>query len=307
MPSIKFLDLARKVLEREKRPLTSDEIWAVAEQSGLAKEVGTRGLTPWSTLGAQLYVDVRDNPKSAFAAVGSRPKRFTLKTLLGNGAVDPALIATPTPAPSKPRFLEADLHPFVVHFGFNYLHAYLKTIRHQLSPKSEFGEWVHPDIVGCYFPFTDWRSEVVDLSERLGSPALRLYSFELKRELDMRNLREAFFQTVSNSSWANESYLCAAGLSTNDDFLAELERLCSAFGIGVIDIDTNDPNSTRITIPARTRDRVDWETVDKLSFNPDFQEFLARVRDDADTKTVIRERYDKVLSDADLIASIPRI
>ena len=286
----------------EKRPMTPDEIWVAAEQSGVAKEVGTRGLTPWRTLGAQLYVDVRDNKKSRFAALGSRPKQFTLKAFLANGTTPQiATASTPEPTP-KPRLLEADLHPFVVHFGFNYLHAHLKTIRHQTSPKSEFGEWVHPDIVGCYFPFTDWRPEVVDLSTRLGSPALRLYSFELKRELEMHNLRESFFQTVSNSSWANEGYLCAAKISTNEDFQAELERLSAAFGIGVIEINTNDPNSTRIMIPARTREAVDWETVDKLAFNPDFQEFLKRVRADADTKEVRKELYDKVDDERMLVA-----
>jgi hypothetical protein len=48
---------------------------------GYDKELATKGKTPEATLGAMLYVDVRDNPNSLFAGLGARPKRLALKSL----------------------------------------------------------------------------------------------------------------------------------------------------------------------------------------------------------------------------------
>ena len=43
------------------------------------------------------------------------------------------------------------------------------TIQHSRSDKKEFGEWIHPDMVGCYFPIDDWKPEVVEFSASIGS------------------------------------------------------------------------------------------------------------------------------------------
>ncbi len=77
-----FIQLARKVLEAERRPLAIKEIWEVAEKKGFDKEISTTGKTPWFTLSALLHGDVRNNPQSLFLAIGSRPKKFMLKSLV---------------------------------------------------------------------------------------------------------------------------------------------------------------------------------------------------------------------------------
>src|SRR5262249_44128468 len=146
-----------------------------------------------------------------------------------------------------------------------YFKASTKTIRHAAGNKKEFGEWVHPDMVGVYYPVTDWKPEVVELNSATGTAALRLYSFEIKKSLSFGTLREAFFQAVSNSSWAHEGYLVAAEVSRDEDFLSELRRLSGSFGIGVIRIALDDPNSSEILFPARERDALDWEAVNKLA------------------------------------------
>jgi hypothetical protein len=69
-----FLQLAQRVIEEEKRPLSAAEIWEIALAKGHDKRLDTKGKTPWMTLGVMLYVDVRDNPDTVFAAIGSRPK-----------------------------------------------------------------------------------------------------------------------------------------------------------------------------------------------------------------------------------------
>ena len=303
-----FLQLAQNVLGEEKQPLSASEIWEIAISKGYEKGLGSKGKTPWATMGAMLYVDVRDNSSSVFTTIGTRPKRFVLKEDADKfNAETLPITKTPTSIPQKPQFLEKALHPLMVYYGFYYLKAYLKTIQHNKSDKKGFGEWVHPDLVGCYFPFSDWESEVVEISAVMGNTAVKLYSFELKRKLSIANIREAFFQAVSNSSWANEGYLVAVDVDTEDDFINELKRLSTAFGIGVIRLDIEDPDSSEILLPARTKETIDWDTVNKLSsINPDFREFLKRIKTDTTSREVRKEMYDKVLDKDEIIKSLER-
>lgn len=298
-----FLQMAEKVLEEEKQPLTTSEIWQIAVNKGYDELVGSNGKTPWATLSALIYVDVRDNQLTNFVPLGARPKRFILKSqtdILGEKIPEttiPSQISIP-----KIEYLEKDLHPLMVYYGFYYLKAYMKTISHYKSIKKDFGEWVHPDIVGCYFPYKDWKGEVVEVSNLMGNTAVKLYSFELKRELSFSNIRESFFQAVSNSSWANEGYLVAADIDKDEDFRSELKRLSTAFGIGVIQLDIDDPDSSGILLPANSKDFIDWDTVNKLaSINPDFSNFLKRIRNDMRNQEIIKEWYDAVLKKEELI------
>ncbi|WP_244613972.1 hypothetical protein [Bartonella kosoyi] len=64
----------------------------------------------------------------------------------------------------------------------------------------------------------------------------KLWSFEIKILINRSNLRKAFFQTVSNSSWANFSYLVANEVE-GVDTLKELRMLSSLHGIGFIRLD----------------------------------------------------------------------
>ncbi len=292
-----FLELAEQVLKDEKRPLTATEIWTIAETKGYNKRLNSEGKTPWATLGAQIYVNAKDNPKTLFAQTDSRPKKFYLKSqstqidLTDTATVE---IATLIIRKRKFEFLEKDLHPFLTYFAYYHLRCYTKTISHSHSPKKEFGEWVHPDIVGCYFPFDEWKNEVYDLSSSIGNTTIRLFSFELKRELSFSNLRESFFQTVSNSSWANESYLVAADISKEQEFRDELSRLSTSFGIGVIQLNTEDPDASEIVFPANYRETLDWETINKLTMNTDFKEFISTVKIDITSKKIHKKEYDTI-------------
>ncbi len=300
-----FLQLAKRVLSEEKKPLSANEIWEIASLKGYDKQLGSSGKTPSATLGAMLYVDIRDNPDSLFVSMGVRPKRFSLKSL--PAITDKQAIDFPEAVTKKFEFLEKDLHPFLVYYGFYYLKSYIKTIHHNKSGKREFGEWVHPDLVGCYYPYSNWENEVVDVSSALGNPAVKLYSFEMKRELRIGNLREAFFQAVSNSSWANEGYLVASYIDSSDELNSELARLSASFGIGVISLDIKDPDSTAILFPAKSRDYIDWETVNKLSgMNSDFSDFLKRVKNDISSHEVRKEMYDKVYEKEVLVKSLEK-
>jgi hypothetical protein len=308
---VTFHELAEKILRAEDEPLTANEIWQKALEQGIDGLLESKGKTPWATLGARLYVIVRDNPDSKFKSVGTRPKRFYLKDKkyqvdfreyeIGKTEEESS---EPAGIQQKKIYLEKDLHSFLAYFAFYHLTCYTKTINHSKSGKKEYGEWVHPDMVGCVFPIDEWDQEVLQLSSAIGNTSVKLISFELKRELNLTSLRENFFQTVSNSSWANESYLAAAEISQNADFQSELARLCTSFGIGVIRLDTDDPNSSEIIYQANSREYLDWETINKLTMNKDFKEFLKRIRIDLSSNEIRKEKYEKILSEQELLKLI---
>ncbi len=298
-----FLELAEKVLAEMKKPLTANEIWEIATEKGYDQNLNKQGKTPWATLGAQIYVNERDKSNSVFATVGKRPKRFYLKKQKSLFDIDKIETEENTAeiTEKKIEYLEKDLHPFLSYFAYYHLKCYTKTINHSKSTKKEFGEWVHPDIVGCYFPIDEWDTQVMNLSSAIGNTSIKIISFELKRELNLGKLRESFFQAVSNSSWANESYLVAAVISKNEDFMNELTRLSSSFGIGVIKLDIEEPISSEIILPAKTRDNLDWETINKLTLNKDFKDFLKRIKNDLQSNEIRKEKYDKIFDPDELV------
>lgn len=291
-----FLELAETVLKEEKRPLSSSEIWNLGVQKGYDKKLNSKGKTPWATLGAQIYVNAKDNPKSLFAKTDSRPKKFYLKSMVKTIDLDDNTIPEEMPQKKikKLKFLEKDLHKYLTYFVYYHLQCYTKTIKHQVSNRKEYGEWVHPDMVGCYFRMEDWKKEVNDFSDAIGARSIVLYSFELKRELSFSNLRASFFQCVSNSSWANESYLVAAEILEDDDFFNELSRLSASFGIGVIELDIDDPHSSDIIIPAKHKTDLDFEMINKLAMNRDFKEFLETVKIDLTSRKIHKKEYDPI-------------
>lgn len=291
-----FLELAELILNEEKKPLTSTEIWNIAVKKGYDKKLNSEGKTPWATLGAQIYVNAKDNPKSIFARTDSRPKRFYLKAMANSLNLDDNTIPDDLLPVEKKKFdyLEKDLHKYLTYFAYYHMHCYTKTIKHHISNKKEFGEWVHPDMVGCYFRMEDWKKEVNDFSNAIGVRSVVLYSFELKRELSFANLRESFFQCVSNSSWANESYLVAGRISEDEDFFDELSRLSASFGIGIIELDLEDPHSSGIIIQAKHKKNLDLDTVNKLAMNNDFKEFIETVKIDLTSRKIHKKEYDIV-------------
>ena len=117
--SYSFLDLAIDVLKKAPKPLSYQEMWHMGEELGLAAKINSKGKTPWQTLGAQLYVDVRDNGASKFIKVGKRPARFFLadrRSELTEELVE--TIDEPVTKEAKPKFKERDLHPVLAYFAY---------------------------------------------------------------------------------------------------------------------------------------------------------------------------------------------
>lgn len=306
-----FLKLAKDVLLDSPTPLIYQDIWTKAVEMKLDCNIKSTGKTPWQTLGARLYVEVRDNPTSEFVKIGKRPVKFFLKskqdTLSQDTILKLDLEESETRKPvTGPKYSERALHPLLSYFAytntqFNRGKAILtKTIFHEKSRRDGLNEWVHPDIVGVYIPIEDWNRDILDLNNITSSNAITLYSFELKKKLDRSNYREYFFQAVSNSSWANESYLVAAEIRDDDELLNELERLSTSFGIGLIQIDLEDVDSSRVVFHAQKKKELDWETMNKLSdLNADFKKFIQDVKIDFESKRIHKSEYDRIIDEPD--------
>ncbi len=299
-----FVDLIKDVFTVFPTPLTADEIWEKAVELGLDKKMASKGKTPWATLGARLYVDVKEKgEKSTFVPVSKRPARFILRGL-GTPPAKPAPVESGPEKQEESCFNERDLHPLLVKYLKENPHfrCHAKTIFHENSVKKTRGEnkWLHPDLVGVYFPFGDFSEKTMELQRALNVNSIKLFSFEMKKHLDFANLRQSFFQAVSNSSWAHEGYLVCLAISGDAEFRNEIQRLSNAFGIGIIRLDAADLSSSEIICPARQNDGIDWDTLDRLAEDsPDFKRFVTDLLDDIGINKV-KSRYDKVLTDDEL-------
>ncbi|MBB3938156.1 hypothetical protein [Aureimonas phyllosphaerae] len=153
--------------------------------------------------------------------------------------------------------------------------------------------WLHPDVVGMYVPDLNWVDTVRECANLFPTRKARLISVEVKLRLSANDIRESFFQTVSNSQWANRSYLAATEVIGNETW-RELEMLCALHGVGYIKLDPEDPRSGRILIPARERDEVDWASVNRIAAeNADFRNFLKAVLNYLKTGEVTDARWER--------------
>lgn len=178
------------------------------------------------------------------------------------------------PTPKQENYKERSLHRLLS----NYLlsnNILSKTIFHESSNKSDQAQkWVHPDMVGVEFNEFQESSTRSLLKATETKEYIALYSYELKRTIDNdHQLKEYFFQALSNSSWANYGYLVAFEIS--EDVMEEMARLNRSFGIGVIKVSPYTDDTT-VLYPAR-KNELDYYTIDKLCrINPDFKNFIIK-------------------------------
>lgn len=156
--------------------------------------------------------------------------------------------------------------------------------------------WRFPDIVGLEDLSGDWGKNIKDCAEQYGDQKACLWSFEVKLKLQSSNFRESFFQTVSNSSWANFGYLVAAQI-IGKETLRELKNLCALHNIGLIRLDAEEPANSELVFPAGETD-VDWNSADELEKeNEDFAGFIELVTDFHKTGKIHSNQWDAPLED----------
>jgi uncharacterized protein len=160
-------------------------------------------------------------------------------------------------------------------------------------------KWLHPDVVGMIVPDLGWSRIVRDCSRLLPTRKAKLVSIEVKLRLTSSDIRESFFQAVSNSQWANRAYLAATEIRGEDTW-RELEMLCALHGVGYIRLIQGDPHSGRILIPAREREEVDWASANRIAVeNEDFREYLEAVLNYLQTGSVVGRLWQFAPANAD--------
>ncbi len=286
-----YRELAKKVLEQAEKPLSAEEIFEKACEMGLDKEYNDGKILSHS-LGSQLgehdiskdkkqFYVARKEGRAFFYWLKSREREFPpQETSNAKEEDDGQSECSGTAKKQKNSFHERVLHPLLVKFlsedpNFKLL---CKTIRHEECKKGEGGEckWNYPDIVGVYFPYNKYKEETLKFLHHTGQEKHKLFSFELKKELSFSNLKESYFQAVSNSTWANEGYLVVFE-EIKDKVLGELRRLNQSFGIGVIKLESEISNS-KILLPAKERE-IDIPTLNMLieQSPKDFKPFMANI------------------------------
>ena len=212
-----------------------------------------------------------------------RPRKYYYSQLTDQDEVATAetgqrAVSTQTSAQSVS---EHALYPKLAEYLFHELQVYSKRIDEKKSGNKQGpggNKWLYPDMVGMENLSAEWHQEIVDCVKQYADRKTRLWSFEVKLLVNRSNVREVFFQAVSNSSWANLGYLVAAEFEGRDTS-RELRILSSLHGIGVIQLNVDNPSESQILIPAKERTDIDWNTANRLvDENGDFRQYIKLVR-----------------------------
>lgn len=185
-----------------------------------------------------------------------------------------------TTIPETITFSEHDLYPILIDYLKTELKLYCQRIDEKRSKNSRGtggNQWLHPDIVAMQPVDKEWNDLIRSCVKQGAGQSVRLWSFEVKKELTGSNARKSFFQAVSNSSWANEGYLVATSIS-DSSVEQELRMLSALHGIGVILLNPENPSESEMMLPAKSRADVDWQSVNRILVeNADFKDYIELV------------------------------
>ncbi|WP_181228673.1 COG2958 family protein [Helicobacter pylori] len=279
------IGIIQSVLEVIKEPISPRRIYDKAKELFEKGEIESmfdyRGEMPHERVSDSIYAALSNGEELPFLKVQEKPVLIALK----DAPKEPVLNAQKSSVPGAKIMHERGLHPFLTYMAINNenLKCYTKTIFHEESSKSIKGmdRWLYPDMVGVRFLHAELSNEnLIAFSKKFDTLPVKLVSFELKKEISVNNCRECYFQAISNSSWANEGYLVGRHIDTHNPQLMDLlKRLHASFGIGVIDLRTDEDKSA-ILLNAKYKEKIDYTVALELSEkNEKFSGFLKSVVD----------------------------
>jgi hypothetical protein len=218
---------------------------------------------------------------SSLRSTADKPRRFYWTKETDEEVVEAAesieqSIASPQPDLIPEHLLYAKLSEFVIaEFDVLTMRIDEKTASNKKGPNAN--KWLYPDVCGLQSRIAGYGQEVLELIRLAGGKKATLWSFEVKVVLNTSNVRESYFQTVSNSSWANYGYLVASQI--DEKVMPELRVLHNLHGIGIIQLNHEDPVESQTLIPATHKQEVDWGAMNRLALeNADFREYAKRAR-----------------------------
>ncbi|GHR16039.1 hypothetical protein VN1248_06110 [Helicobacter pylori] len=300
------IEIIQSVLEVIKEPIKVTEIYHKAKELFEKGEIESmfdyRGKTPHRSASAPIYAALNEGEELPFLKTQEKPVLIALKSAAKEPVLNTEKPSAPNAKIAHNKIVhERDLHPFLTYMAFlnENLKCYTKTIFHEKSLKSPKGmdRWLYPDMVGVRFLHAEWSNEnLIAFSKKFDTLPVKLVSFELKKEIKVDNCRECYFQAISNSSWANEGYLVGHHIDTHNPKLMDLlKRLHASFGIGVIDLRTDEAKSA-ILLNAKYKEKIDYTVALELSEkNEEFSGFLKSVVDyDPKNQNRYKDEFDEI-------------
>ena len=255
--------------EKRQNPRFSDE------KSFMSQIVAEIGAQKDQLIKKDDHIHWQDKPRPRVYWYDSEHRRND--KILENIEEDESSVVSVSPAS---ELIEHDLYPILIEYLKSEHKLYCQRIDERRSKNSRGSggnQWLHPDIVAMQTVDKEWNELVRSCVKQGAGQSVRLWSFEVKKEINSSNVRKSFFQAVSNSSWANEGYLVATSISDNT-VEQELRMLSALHGIGVILINPENPSESEMTLPARARAEVDWQSVNRIVVeNPDFKDYIELV------------------------------
>ncbi|MBC3942001.1 HrgA protein [Sphingomonas albertensis] len=263
--------------------------WIIAEypEEVAAKIAKSKFITDINQLRNQLVAEIganRPNWESRYSSLRStadKPRRYYWTTetdeqvVTAAESLDQSMLSL-QPGLLPEALLYAKLREFVIaEFDVVTMRIDEKTASNKKGPNAN--KWLYPDVCGLQSRISGYGSEVLDLIRLAGGKKATLWSFEVKVILNTSNVRESYFQTVSNSSWANFGYLVASQI--DEKVMPELRVLHNLHGIGIIQLNHEDPVESQTLIPALQKEEIDWGAMNRLaSENADFREYSKRAK-----------------------------
>lgn len=301
------IEIVQSVLEIT-GPISPTEVYDKAkelfEKGEIEKMFDCGGNTPDRSVSAFIYTALSKGEEVPFLKAQEKPVLIALKSAAKEPVLNTEKISVSSAKIAHNKIMheimhERDLHPFLTYMAFynENLKCYTKTIFHEESLKSPKGtdRWLYPDMVGVRFLHAELSNEnLIAFSKKFDTLPVKLVSFELKKEISVHNCRKCYFQAISNSS--NEGYLVGRHIDTHNPQLMDLlKRLHASFGIGVIDLRTDEDKSA-ILLNAKYKEKIDYTMASELSDkNPKFSGFLKSVVDyDPNYPQRYKDEFDEV-------------
>ena len=261
-----YVQLALEVLKGKSESLSSDEIISSAKSKNLFKKFRIEESTPAHVIESHLQSYLNSNGKSPYTYIEGKPLRFLdFKNLPKAG--------DPEDDGDNPDIFEGkeiDYHRLLTYFAYHNLgECFTRSTHFGGGAPGAKGLNFHlfPDLIGCSF-LAKWQNDVEArrLASLNGGASIRLFSFEVKRELNKGSLRETSFEALANSNWANVTYIASP---LDDELLEDLDfkRSCyqinQDYGLGFIHLNPTKPSHSKLLFQAKTKE-IDYSSLGRL-------------------------------------------
>jgi hypothetical protein len=121
-------EMSEKIIKEAQKPLSPVEIWEIAEPQGYKEKLSLKGKTIPSTIGAQIYTDIKDNPDTVFIKVNTKPVKFYLKGLPQDFDVNLLGVQPVQKIKTNKSYFERELHALLSFYVYTYHSIYIVVV-----------------------------------------------------------------------------------------------------------------------------------------------------------------------------------